>query len=455
MKTVIMAGGKGSRIAEMAPGLPKPMIPIQGKPILEWQIEVLHRYGLRDIIITIGHLGHVIKEHFAGQDITWFEETEPLGSGGALFQLLDQGLLSEDFLLVNGDLIFDMDLDLFYDAYKKSGAWALLASHPNSHPYDSALLVSDAPHPGAETSGSARPISQWLHKEDERLWYKNQVNAGVHLLSVELLRAAAPQLGLSTPPSRSDHPQVYKKVDLDREILKPLIPSGKLYAYPTPEYIKDAGTPERFAQVSQDLASGLVSGRNLKNKQKAVFIDRDGTINTDCGFVTRLEDFELIEGAASAIGAINRSGYLAIVITNQPVIARGECSLEELEEIHNKMETLLGQEGAFIDGLYFCPHHPDRGFPGERPEYKIDCLCRKPKPGMLLDAAAAFNIDLGASFMIGDHPRDAQAGLAAGVKPILVGGDSTEGSHGDRASQAEMQGVPVYGSLLEAVRAIL
>lgn len=128
----------------------------------------------------------------------------------------------------------------------------------------------------------------------------------------------------------------------------------------------------------------------------------------------------MIDGVAEAIRKINESGYLAIVVTNQPVIARGEVSFEELEEIHNKMETLLGKEGAYLDAIYYCPHHPHKGYEGERPELKIDCDCRKPKPGMLLKAATDFNIDLSRSWMVGDGENDIQAGINAGCKTVLL-----------------------------------
>ena len=123
---------------------------------------------------------------------------------------------------------------------------------------------------------------------------------------------------------------------------------------------------------------------------------------------------------AAAIRKINEAGYLAIVVTNQPVIARGEVSFEELEEIHNKMETLLGKEGAYLDAIYYCPHHPHKGYEGERPELKIECDCRKPKPGMLFKAAEDFNIDLSQSWMIGDGENDVKAGINAGCKAVLL-----------------------------------
>ena len=211
------------------------------------------------------------------------------------------------------------------------------------------------------------------------------------------------------------------KVDLDRQILKPLCGTGTMYCYDSPEYVKDMGTPERFHSVERDFINGIVQSKNLKNKQKAIFLDRDGTINKYVGFLRKIDEFELLPGVEEAIKKINESGYLAIVVTNQPVIARGEVTVEELNEIHKKLETELGYEGAYIDGLYYCPHHPHKGYEGEIPELKIDCECRKPKPGMLLKAAEDFNIDLSQSWMIGDGENDVKAGKAAGCKTALIG----------------------------------
>lgn len=241
---------------------------------------------------------------------------------------------------------------------------------------------------------------------------QNRVNAGIEIISPKLLEETIKDF---VPR----HPETPDKIDLDRDVLKPNIKSGKIFAYDTPEYIKDMGTPDRFYETEKDIESGLVHSRNLKNKQKAIFLDRDGTINKMVGFITRPEQFELIPGAAEAIKKMNKAGYLVIVVTNQPVIARGECSFEELQTIHDKMETELGKEGAFVDAIYVCPHHTDKGFDGERAEYKCNCDCRKPKPGLLLQAAKDFNIDLSESYMIGDSERDVEAGKNAGVKESL------------------------------------
>ena len=416
MKVVIMAGGKGTRIASVRSDVPKPMINICGKPILEHQIDNLKACGLTNIILVIGYLGDKIKEYFGdgskfGVNIEYFVEDHPLGTAGALFKMPQ---LTEDFLLLCGDVIIDVDFNRFIAFHKNHQAWASLVAHPNGHPYDSSLLVTeiDAPKTVGGMPEDTHRVIRWMAKEDERTYYKNRVNAGIELISPELLKETMKNF---VPR----HPETPDKIDLDRDVLKPNIPSGKIFAYDTPEYIKDTGTPDRFYETEKDIESGKVHARNLKNKQKAIFLDRDGTINEMVGFVTKPEQFELIEGAAEAIKAINKSGYLAIVVTNQPVIARGDCTFEELQTIHDKMETELGKVGAFVDAIYVCPHHTDKGFEGERPEYKFNCDCRKPKPGLLLQAAKDFNIDLSESYMIGDSHRDVEAGENAGVKKSI------------------------------------
>lgn len=412
-----MAGGKGTRIASVRSDVPKPMITICGKPILEHQIENLKACGLTDIIFVIGYLGDKIKEYFGdgskfGVEIEYFIEDHPLGTAGALFKMMSQ--FTEDFLLLCGDVIIDVDFNRFISFHKEHKAWASLMSHPNGHPYDSSLLVTeiDAPKTVGGMPEDTHRVIRWMAKEDERTYYKNRVNAGIELISPELLKETIKHF-------IPRHPETPDKIDLDRDVLKPNIPSGKIFAYDTPEYIKDMGTPDRYYETERDIESGKVHARNLKNKQKAIFLDRDGTINKMVGFITKPEQFELIEGAAEAIKTINKSGYLTIVVTNQPVIARGDCTFEELQTIHDKMETELGKVGAFVDAIYVCPHHTDKGFEGERPEYKCNCNCRKPKPGLLFQAAKDFNIDLSESYMIGDSLRDVEAGDNACVKKSI------------------------------------
>lgn len=405
-----MAGGRGTRIAELFPNIPKPLIPVAGMPILEREIRSLCAQGFKDIILTVGYLANKIISYFGdgsqfGVKIDYFVEESPLGNAGALFRLREE-IGDEPFLLLNADAAFDVDFNRMVAFHQNHGGHVTLFTHPNSHPYDSGLIIADK-------NGH---VEKWLAKEDERpQWYDNRVNAGLHVIDPKVLDISLKSLEIN---KESGFPQ--GKVDLDRQILKPLCGSNMMFCYDSPEYVKDMGTPERFHQVEADYKNGVVQAKNLTNKQKAIFLDRDGTINKYVGFLRNIDDFELIEGVAEAIKLINQSGYLAIVVTNQPVIARGEVTWGELNEIHKKMATLLGKEGAYVDGIYICPHHPDKGFEGERPEYKIDCDCRKPKPGLLLQAAKDFNIDLSESYMIGDSNRDVEAGENAGVKKSIL-----------------------------------
>lgn len=405
MKAVIMAGGKGTRIASVNADVPKPMISIAGKPILEHQIEVLRRQGIRRIVIVVGHMGDKICSYFGNGSewnvaITYEREQKPLGTAGALYRLKDK--IREDFVLINGDIIFDINFARMVRAHREYGGIATIFTHPNSHPYDSAVIEA----------GEHHEVIRWFHKEDERLWYRNRVNAGIHMLSPKIFEL---------PVLQYEH-----KVDLDRDILKPLVKEKGLYVYDSTEYVKDMGTPERYREVEDDIRSGKVAAKNYSQPQRAIFMDRDGTINRHVGFLSDIDQFELLEGAAEAIRRVNEMGYLAVVVTNQPVIARGEATTDELKEIHNKMETLLGQKGAYVDAIFYCPHHPDRGYEGEIVELKTDCDCRKPKPGLILQAAETYHIDLKNSWMIGDSGSDVLAGKAAGCKTVGLGetGDS-------------------------------
>lgn len=402
-----MAGGRGTRISELFPNIPKPLIPIDGVPVLEREIVSLRDQGFKDIILTIGYMAEKIKGYFGdgskwGVKIEYFVEDKPLGNAGALF-FLD---LKEDFLLLNADAVFDVDFNRMVKYHQDKGGLVTLFTHPNSHPYDSALILA-----------KDGKVKEWLTKEDERpKYYKNRVNAGLHVISPKALEISE----IDKLEIGKEVGEKIKKVDLDRQILKPLCSTGTIYCYDSPEYVKDMGTPERYFSVCADFKKGVIQSKNLKNKQKAVFLDRDGTINKYVGFLRKIEEMELLPGVAKAIRLINESGYLAIVVTNQPVIARGEVTYEGLEEIHDKMETLLGIEGAYIDRIYFCPHHPHKGYKGEISELKIDCECRKPKAGMLLKAAEDLNIDLSKSWMIGDSVADIQAGEKAGCKSIKI-----------------------------------
>lgn len=401
MKAVIQAGGKGTRISEITGDvIPKPMLEISGYPILYHQMMNLKKNGITDITVIIGHLGNVIKDYFGdgkqfGLNISYVEEDpqKPLGTAGSLYFLKDK--LKENFVFLLADVFIDIDFEKMEQYHIANNADVTLLTHPNGHPFDSDLVV--------EEGGVVKAFD---YKSNDRTTYnyKNLVNAGVMIFS----------------PSVFKYLTELRKYNYEKDIIVPLINEGKVVSYKSSEYAKDMGTPERYRRVQEDYNSGICDAKNLANKQKAIFLDRDGTINEYVGFLRKEEDFRLIPGVSEAIKKINNSGYLAIVVTNQPVIARGEVTEEELEEIHKKMETLLGLDGAYIDDIYYCPHHPDKGFEGEIPELKIECDCRKPKTGMLEKAAREHNIDLSSSIMIGDSTLDIKMAENVGMQSILL-----------------------------------
>jgi histidinol-phosphate phosphatase family protein len=396
MTAAILAGGRGTRIGAAFPDLPKPMIPLCGKPILEHQIKTLCSCGIKDITLIVGYKSDVIKTYFGGGErfgvsIKYITEDEPLGTGGAL-SLLEK----KDTLILLGDIYFDIDLKRFIDFHYEKKSGITLLSHPNNHPFDSDIIAAD----------SECRVKAWKSKKDtNRGDLRNLTNAGMYIFGADFLPSEKTQ-----------------KRDLEHDIIIPVLRTNSVFSYRTSEYIKDCGTPERLKRAENDMKSGTAAAKNLSRKQRAIFLDRDGTINCYDGLISSPEQIKLLPHAAEAIKLFNASPFLTICVTNQPVVARGMVTLDGLNDIHARLDSILGEKGAYLDDLLFCPHHPDKGYPEEVPEFKIECNCRKPKPGLLLEAAKRYNIDLSKSFMIGDSTSDIAAGQAAGC---ITGGVKT------------------------------
>lgn len=432
MKAVIQAGGQGTRLRNVTKDqIPKPMVLVAGKPLLQWQIEKLKENGITDLYIIVGHLGEVIRDHFEdgakyGVHITYIAETMPLGSAGALYYLKPFLDPEEDVLLLYGDVFFDIFIKRMLDFHIEKQSELTAFAHPNTHPEDSDILEVD----------EEQKIVGFLSKKEKRdFWYANLVNAACYIIKAYII------FGMRN----------VGKVDFDEDILKErAAQGGEVYAYRSTEYIRDAGTEERLRSIERDIASGHIFKRNLKNKQKCIFLDRDGTINKWNGLVDEEDKVELLEGAAEAIRMINASEYLAIIVTNQPVVARGLCSIEDVENIHKKLQTLLGSQGAYVDDIAFCPHHPDKGYPGENIAYKVKCNCRKPNTGLIERMAEKYNILSEGSWMVGDSSRDIMTGQNAGMRTALV---LTGESGKDKRSDIEAD--MVCQDLKEAVTHIL
>lgn len=401
MQALILAGGKGTRLKDRLNGLPKPLIDICGVPLLERQIMLLKRHGFDEILVLVNHAADQI-EAFCAQRNNWglnvrcIDDGSPRGTAGAVLSILDQ--LDDDVLVVYGDTMLEIDLTHFRSFHDENQeAAATLLVHPNDHPHDSDLI-------GFSDDGTITEIFPYPHPPGR--YYPNQVSAALYFIRRDQL---VRWTSLASP------------LDFGKDLFARMLEAGQvLRAYKSIEYIKDSGTPARLDKVCADFASGRIERDSLAHRQTAVFLDRDGCINVDTGHIDSTERFELIPHVAEAIRRLNRSGHRALVVTNQPVIARGDLSFAGLTEIHRKMETELGQLGAFVDDIQVCPHHPDKGFAGERTELKIKCDCRKPSTGMIDRAAAAFNVDRAKSWMIGDSSSDILAASRAGLRSILV-----------------------------------
>ena len=269
--------------------------------------------------------------------------------------------------------------------------------HPNDHPGDSDLVDVDE-------TGKVRRF--FPHPHPENLATRNLVNAALYCIRKSSLAA-------------------WRTHDTPLDFAKGLFPNmlkgdARMYAYLSREYIKDMGTPERLSCVERDLESGLVARSRRDRSMPAVFFDRDGVVNVERGHIVSEDDVELYPGVAEALKLLKAAGYVCVVVTNQPVVARGECSMDALRRIHGKIDMLLGRWGAYFDAWYCCPHHPDRGFPGEIADLKISCNCRKPATGMLVQCRNDLNVDLKSSWLIGDQTRDIQMAKNAGISSILV-----------------------------------
>jgi D,D-heptose 1,7-bisphosphate phosphatase len=398
MKAVILAGGKGTRLGSLTTEIPKPMVRIGNIPLLHHQINLLVKYGFKEIILLVNYLSKPIREYFGdgkkfGISVTCIEEPEPLGTTGGLKEIEDQ--LTDDFLVFYGDVMINMNLERLIRFHFNRQSHCTLVLHPNDHPYDSDLV---------DINEDGRVIAFHSKPHESGKWYHNMVNAGAYIFTPQVLNYIAKG----------------KKADFGHDVFPEIINKLQVFGYHTSEYLKDMGTPDRLQTVKTDYDSGKIELSSYEYPQKAIFLDRDGVLNIERSFISRPEELELFDFTPAAIKKINKSGYLAVVVTNQSAIARNLCTEEDVRTIHKKLETELGNHHAWLDAIYFCPHHPDKGFPEENPAYKIVCDCRKPAIGMFMKAIEKFRIEPRFSYMIGDSERDVQAGINAGCITIGV-----------------------------------
>ena len=413
MQAVILAGGKGTRLQDRLGGRPKPLIEVGGKPLLQRQIETLVEQNFSDILILVNHkkqqIENFIQEHNSfGIRITLVDDGKPKGTGGALLAVLDQ--LEDVFVIVYGDTLFNVDI-LRFIRYHQAGErpGVTLFVHPNDHPQDSDLIEIDR-------DNNVLAFHPYPHPEGSLL--QNIVNAAMYVLDKDTIKDLAKDVSVPC--------------DLAKHVFPLMLSQGQcIRAYNSSEYIKDVGTPDRLDRAEMHISSGRYAAQSLLVKQKAIFIDRDGTINELDGHINKHQRLTIFPNTGKNIKLLQNEGYRIFLVTNQPVVARGEVSLAEYKKIEAKLDMELAKDGAYFDGKYVCMHYPESGFEGEVPHLKIECDCRKPKPGLILQAQEDHNIDLSQSWMIGDSTADFGAAYNAGVMSIGLetGMGSQDGLH--------------------------
>jgi histidinol-phosphate phosphatase family protein len=451
-QVAILAGGLGKRLRALLGDLPKPMIPIAGRPLLEHQIELARHHGFTRIAIFACYRADVIRKHFGdgsqwGVELEYIVEREPLGTAGAVCDRLE--VLDERFLVMYGDTMLNVDLARLWRAHEQFGADATLLLHPNNHPFDSDLVEMD---------GNGRITAFHNRPHDAGRYFQNLVNAGLYVIEKQALRdycSRTSEAGASKdqPPFSRGRQTGSAVGDFGKDAFPWLVAKGAhLHGYNSPEFIKDIGTPDRYHWVCAQHEAGIIGRGSFETATPAVFLDRDGTLIeevTEHGIATA-DQLTLLPGVAEAVHALNQAGLRIVVVTNQPIVAKGMATEADIQAQHNKLETLLGRGHAFVDRIYWCPHHPEKGFPGERAELKIECDCRKPRTGMIQRAAAELNLDLSRSWLIGDTTTDIQTAKNAGLRSILV-----ETGHGGRDKRFAVVPDFVFPALNDAVQRIL
>ncbi|MFT3811486.1 MAG: HAD-IIIA family hydrolase [Micropepsaceae bacterium] len=379
-QAVFLVGGLGTRLGELTRETPKPMLPVGGRPFLDYLVENARRHGLKKIVLLCGFRADVIEKHFAGDpDVAIVYEPAPAGTGGALAYAAD--ILDDRFFLLNGDTLFDFNLLSLVPAFQGLATLALRAQAPGRRSGWVALEEGRVKAFHGPETGPGGPI-----------------NAGVYLMSKDVLGR------IGTPP-----------VSLEGAIFPALAAEGALGAYVADGYFIDIGVPDDFARAQTEVPA--------RRRRPAVFFDRDGVINVDTGYPHRPDQIEWMPGAAEAIRMANEAGYYTFVVTNQAGVARGYYSEDDVRALHGWMNRELQKAGAHIDRFEYCPSHPD----GTVAAYTRADRRRKPNPGMLLDLMRDFPVDARASFLIGDRDGDLQAAAAAGVKGHLYQGGSLAG----------------------------
>ncbi|MEQ8744319.1 HAD-IIIA family hydrolase [Parasphingorhabdus sp.] len=382
-QAVILVGGLGTRLGALANVTPKPLLKVAGQPFLDHLLWNLERFGIEEIILAASHLSKRVEEFIAARvsnesNVMIRVEDKPLGTGGAVRNCLD--LLDNHFLLLNGDTLFDVNyLALVEDMIADNAKVSMALRH-----------VDDTGRYGAVSmvAGSVRDFTEKTSRGP------GLISAGVYCIARDAI---------------ADLP-ANEFISLENDVLPKLVADGAVSGIELEGYFIDIGLPETLARADSELAKW--------RSRPIAFLDRDGVINEDTGYVHLPEQTVFLKGAAKAIRRLNEAGYLVVLITNQAGIARGYYSEQDFHNFMRWYRTQLSYQGAHFDDVLFCPFHPTEG----RGKYLKDTYCRKPNPGMVLDGLRKWPHKLEGCFLVGDQDTDIEAARRAGIPGHLFSG---------------------------------
>ena len=396
-QVILIAGGEATRMGSKIGSLHKSLVPLEGISLLEQNLKRFRAQNFDHFHLLLGAKAEQIIEVIPrisqelNAKITYTLEESPLGTGGALLNALEY--LNDFFLVAHGDIYIDFETEELVKTVLTDQVDFAQVFHASSHMEDSDLIVLD------ENNFILR---YFLKPHPDEVLTRNTSNAGLYAFSKQVL-GKVNWFGA--------------KMDLDRQLLPLLLQLGaRGKGVQNKGFLRDIGTPSRLEQILKDLRSPFKTNKI----RPALFIDRDGTLNIEKGYINSPELIELYPDAVELIGYCNAIGMRVIVITNQPVISRGEASRFDLNQIHARIDQILGKKGIFIDDFFYCPHHPDKGYDGEVEELKVNCNCRKPKNGLIENALDKFPTNVDLSFMIGDRVSDIEAGKSSNLTTIFI-----------------------------------
>lgn len=374
-QVVFLVGGLGSRLGDLTVETAKPLLPVGGKPFLDYLLEEASRFGFRRALLLCSFRSDDVRHSYEGRTVRGMKvevavEPTPAGTGGALAQAADR--LDDIFFLANGDSLFDFNWLSLPSADAGNDDWVARMTLANG--------ITGSRYGRVDVEGGQ--VRAFIPAGES----SHPINAGIYLMRKSILR------WIDTSPC-----------SLERDVLPRLAAEGLLEGCAFDGPFIDIGIPEDFERAGR-LVPAIA-------RRPAAFLDRDGVLNHDHGYVHRTDHFHWIDGAREAVRWLNDAGYLVFVVSNQAGVAHGYYTEDTVRRLHEWMQTELHRHGAHVDCFEYSPYHPEAAVA----DYRRDSPLRKPAPGMILKCLEGWPTDRGGSFLVGDQPTDLAAAAAAGI----------------------------------------